>query len=375
MFTTCYKGVTMYCVRMLMLLSMLMPSFFVTAGCAPDTLVATPSHIKNVQILQVRDLILCRTPQGTTLARPVDIIRQRHVNEVIHVVCGDDELDVAVDQRFLLSDTLLYITADQLTTDHRLVNVQGNPIVIDHIERRQGAYSLIMLSVNEYHTFFVTKQGIVLHNNVNFVINAVADSTPAKVALTGVISVATIPLSVPAAAGVILIGGAYHMRDQIVAVGRAIGRGFAWLFGMSMSIGDDAKKHLKKTTSIRHALHEIDKMAEPEPNGDGTYRIYDPSSKHYPVPQKGESPGPGWIAGQLALNASWEVKKDSVVSTMRISYCQGRIVMFKLTYCIGKFKVYHGYYQTEDDLDSMNTYAQRVLREKNVINHRNKIIK
>jgi hypothetical protein len=198
--------------------------------------------------------------------------------------------------------------------------------------------------------------------------------TPAKMIL-GSVGIASIPVSAPAAGALIAAGCIYHAKDHIARACQSIGRGFAWVFGMSTSIGDEAKNHLKKTTSIRHALHEIDQMANPESNDDGTYRIYDPSPKHYPIPQKGASPAPGWILGQLALNSSWEVMTAAGPSTMRIAYCQGRIVMFKLTYSIGKFKVYHGYYQTQDDIDGMNANAREVLKNHNVINHRNKIIK
>jgi len=348
----------------------------IIGGCSGETLVAKPDRLTSIAALKAHDFVICRTHEGTVVTRPIDMVKQRHVDEVIHVEFGNDELDVAVDQRFLLANEEQYITADQLTRDHQLLNIDGNPVIIDCIERRYGTYSLITLSVNEHHTFFVTKQGIVLHNNLTFGFIAIPErfEAPAKVAVTGAAGLIAIPVGTPVAGAIIACGCIYQMKDHITNACRAIGRGFAWLFSTSISVGEEAKRHLKKTTSIRHALHEIDLMADPEPNDDGTYRIYDPSPKHYPKPFPGQSPGPGWIEGQIALNCSWPAETKFGNSYTRVAFCKGEIVVFELTGRFGKFMIYHGYYQNENAINGMDDKIKRVLIKNQIINHRGKII-
>lgn len=349
-------------------------SAIILGGCAPETLVATPSQFNIARALQAHDHILCRTNDGTTIARPLEMIKRRHVDEVVHLEFGDDELDVAVDQRFLIADKARFITADQLTTGHRLVNINGEPVAIDRIERRSGTYSLITLSINEFHTFFVTHQGIVLHNNIagGYTASFETRFEPAGTMMSEGI-MADIPVSGPLA-GVIIIGGCiYHLKDAVSSTCRAIGRGFAWLFGISTSIGDEAKKLLKQNAKPYEA-REIDQMANPEPNDDGTYRVYQPSPKHYPVPWPGESPGPGWIQGQLALNASHFVSIIAGRET-RAGYHSGKVVIFRFTMQIGKLRIFHGYYQDESIINQLPHDIRDTLREHNIINHRGKIIK
>jgi len=351
-------------------------SVIILGGCTPETLVATPSHFDIARMLHTHDRLPCRTDDGATITRSIEMVKHRRVDEVIHLKFGDDELDVATDQRFLIADEARFITADQLTIDHRLVNINGCPVVIDHIERRYGTYLLITLSVNEYHTFFVTKQGIVLHNNLTFSFITIPErfEAPAKVALTGAAGLIAIPVGTPVAGAIIACGFVYHMKDHITNACRAIGRGFTWLFSTSMSIGDEARKYLKQNAKP-HEAREIDQMADPEPNDDGTYRVYQPSPKHYPNPWRDASPGPGWISGQIALNLSWQVITDSGHTETRVAYWNGKIVIFQFTQQIGKLMIYHGYYQNESKISDLDIDIRKILRKYLIINHKDKIIK
>jgi len=350
-------------------------SIITWGGCSSETLIATPQQYRIAQYLHKQDILLCRTRDGITVARPIDMIRKRYVNEVIHIVFRDDELDVVVDQQFLLADSSEYITADRLTTDHKLMNIQGEPVIIDRIERRYGARTLLTFSINEHHTFFVTKQGIVVHNNLALTLVSTFENPVTQIALTG-ISITTIPVSASIAGAVIACGLIYHAKNHIVRACYAIGRGFSWLFGMIKSIGDEAKELLKKRVNAKpHVACEIDQMADPEPNDDGTYLLYEPSPKHYPTPVKNASPGPGWIEGQIALNLSWPVVTDPGKSKTRVAYCRRKIVVFELTGRFGKFMIYHGYYQDKDKINELRTSIMDALKEHNIINHKGKIIK
>jgi hypothetical protein len=343
-------------------------------GCAPETPVATPSQFNIARTLQAHDHILCRTNDGTTVTRPIEMIKQQRVNEVIHLEFGNDELDVAVDQKFLVADKARFMAADQLTTDHRLVNINGEPVAIDRIERRHGTYSLVTFSVNEFHTFFVTQQGIVLHNNIAYDYTAKFETQfePASTMMSEAI-IANIPVNSPLA-GVIVIGGCiYHAKDYIGRACRAIGRGFAWLFGKSMSIGDEMREMLKKRADAKsHIVREIDQMAAPEPDDNGIYRVYEPSPKHYPTPHPGANLGPGWVEGQLALNASWFVSNVEGRET-RLSYWGGKMITFKFTQQIGKFRFFHGFYEYK--VEDLRPPSFEVLRKNGVINHRGKFLK
>jgi hypothetical protein len=367
----------MYIVRITLFACHLLSSMIAMGGCISETLVTTPEQLTRVAALKAQDLVLCRTRERTIVTRPVDMIRHRRVDEVIHITIGNDELDVAVDQLFLLANESRYITADQLTVNDRLMNIHGDLVIIDRIERRYGSYSLIALSVNEHHTFFVTKQGIVLHNNTILGFFTTSDSweSSTKVALTSAAGIIAIPAGIPTVCTVIAGGCIYYAKDHIISACKAIGRGLAWLFGISLSPGDEARKLLEQRKSVNCALHEIALMADPAPNNDNTYRVYEPSPKHYPTPRRNASPGPGWIVGQMSLNFSWEVITDSGASETRVAYCGGRIVIFMFTQQIFRLKIYHGYYQDEDTISSLDIDIRKVLRKNQIINHRDKIIK
>jgi hypothetical protein len=62
-------------------------------------------------------------------------------------------------------------------------------------------------------------------------------------------------------------------------------------------------------------------------------------------------------------------------SEMRIAYWNHKIVVFKFTQRMGKFIIYHGYYQDECAIGQLSKNARNALRDNGVINHKDKLIK
>jgi hypothetical protein len=63
----------------------------IIGGCASETLVATPSQFNIARALHTHDHILCRTSEGATTTRSIDMVQHRRVDEVMHLEFGSDD--------------------------------------------------------------------------------------------------------------------------------------------------------------------------------------------------------------------------------------------------------------------------------------------
>jgi len=130
-------------------------------GCFPgDALVLTPSGSISLKDCQIGDNVLCYTPDGEVLTRPITEVYTHGKQEVLEFILGTGRLILTPNHWVLKADGQ-YTYASDFEKDDYLVDLKNEPQKILSIQQLQPEL-VYTLTVKDYHTFFVN--GFRVHN-------------------------------------------------------------------------------------------------------------------------------------------------------------------------------------------------------------------
>ena len=130
-------------------------------GCFPaDTQVLTPTGTTRIEDCQIGDEVLCYTPDGEVLTRPIMEKYTHGKQELIQFVCGLKKLTLTPNHWVLKSDGQ-YDYAENFEKGDGLLDVKGDTHKILQIDSSPSEI-VYTLSVQDYATFFA--EGFRVHN-------------------------------------------------------------------------------------------------------------------------------------------------------------------------------------------------------------------
>ena len=130
-------------------------------GCFPgDALVLTPAGSTPLKDCQIGDTVLCFTPDGEVLTRPITEVYTHGKQEVLEFMFGIGRLIVTPNHWILKSDGQFTYASDFEKGDY-LLDLKNEPQKILSIQKLQPEI-VYTLTVRDYHTFFVN--GFRVHN-------------------------------------------------------------------------------------------------------------------------------------------------------------------------------------------------------------------
>jgi hypothetical protein len=130
-------------------------------GCFPaDTSVLTPSGSTPIQDCQIGDKVLCYTPDGEVMSRPITEVETHAKQDLIEFVFGTANL-VLTPNHWVLKASGQYDYAFNFEVGDYLVDLKGESQKILYINSipKQVVY---IITVQDYHTFFA--DGFRVHN-------------------------------------------------------------------------------------------------------------------------------------------------------------------------------------------------------------------
>ena len=132
-------------------------------GFLAGTVVNTPCGCKTIESLQIQDPI---TSLHNNSVKTTEIATIKHVllKSYLEIAVGNEIINVALDHKFYLPIKNKWVEAQQLINGDVLLCAHNQTIQIDTIEFIDHAVIAYSLSVNKYHTFFISSHNILVHN-------------------------------------------------------------------------------------------------------------------------------------------------------------------------------------------------------------------
>ena len=130
-------------------------------GCFPaDTQILTPTGSMRIEDCQVGDKVLCYTPDGEVLSRPIIETYTHGKQDLIQFVCGVKKVTLTPNH-WVLKGTGQYDYAENFEKGDTLLDLKGDHHKILHIESVPSEI-VYTLTVQDYSTFFA--EGFRVHN-------------------------------------------------------------------------------------------------------------------------------------------------------------------------------------------------------------------
>lgn len=141
---------------------LLFPLFFFilchAEGFGPGTLIKVPDGYKRIENLCVGDHVISHDPAKNTVISRISHTAKKSINSYIRIHVADGCICAANDQQLYDEEHGAWITAGSLKTGDISA---GHTITIDMINATIDVY---LITVEEYHTFFVSRLNICAHN-------------------------------------------------------------------------------------------------------------------------------------------------------------------------------------------------------------------
>jgi hypothetical protein len=135
-------------------------------GCfIAGTDILTPDGMKDIETVQVGDLVMADDPStpGDVQERRVTQIFQHEVSTLIDLTIDGEVITTTEEHPFWVPD-LGWVKAKDLQEGTTLQTDDGAIVDIDHIEKRNGNFTVYNFEVEGFHSYFVSDLGILVHN-------------------------------------------------------------------------------------------------------------------------------------------------------------------------------------------------------------------
>ena len=138
-----------------------------TAACfVAGTLVATVNGLAAIETIKAGDYMLSTDPDTMkTEYKQVLETYIRKVDRLVHLIISGEEIITTVDHPFYVQ-CRGFIEAGNLLVGDKLVSAIGEDLLIEdyHIEETENLVDVYNLQVEDYHTYHVGKNSVLVHN-------------------------------------------------------------------------------------------------------------------------------------------------------------------------------------------------------------------
>jgi hypothetical protein len=139
------------------------PTQAFTEGFAAGTLVKVPDGYEKIENLKIGDSVVCFDNEQKFVARPILFIHTKHLSQYARLVIDAEVIKLSAQQKIYNVATASWIVVSDLD------NLCGSLI-----ELKNDPIDLYVLSVAEYHNFFISKSDICVHNFIPAIVAGIS---------------------------------------------------------------------------------------------------------------------------------------------------------------------------------------------------------
>ena len=146
--------------------TLLAPTYLIGEGFVEGTLVVTPQGYTAIDHVSVGDRVVSYNIETGVLEHDVvSRVQQTTIDSFVLITLGETLLAVAPDHRLYCPfEDDRWVMARDITSKHCIAMVPPEAVTVDDVVIMQYAVSAYSLSVQKNHNFFVSEQGILVHN-------------------------------------------------------------------------------------------------------------------------------------------------------------------------------------------------------------------
>ncbi|MEH2294027.1 polymorphic toxin-type HINT domain-containing protein [Nostoc sp.] len=150
-----------------------------TCNCfVAGTKILTTEGEKNIEDIQVGDWVVSDDPNtpGEIEAHQVLQTFVHDVSSVVDIYINGEKISTTDDHPFWVKDKG-WVKAKDLKSGDQLQNDKEEVVTVNHINRQEGNFKVYNFEVQDFHTYFVSDLGVLVHNTCNIdVINETINS-------------------------------------------------------------------------------------------------------------------------------------------------------------------------------------------------------
>jgi hypothetical protein len=130
------------------------------------TEVLTPDGLVNIEDIEVGDWVISDDPttEGGVVAKQVTRTFERTDNNGIVEIILDDELISTTGNHEFWLDEKGWVEAKDIKEGDLLWTEDGDLVAVEGISKREGTFEVFNFEVDDFHTYFVSTDGVLVHN-------------------------------------------------------------------------------------------------------------------------------------------------------------------------------------------------------------------
>jgi len=153
--------------NILLIFIVLFNNLICTQGFVQGTLIKTTTGYKTIEQIRPGDYVYCSDIKRHCAQKAVVTkITQQQSKSIVAIKIGDNTILSGPAHLFYLPLEQRWEQAQYLTPDHILISYHNEHVRISDVQHIYELTQLFDLTVDTHHTFFVSEQDIVVHNNV-----------------------------------------------------------------------------------------------------------------------------------------------------------------------------------------------------------------
>lgn len=144
-------------------------------GFAAGTLVKVPHGYVAIEDLKIGDLVICRDNRHKLVVRPIFYIMKKHVHRYAQIIMDDEVIRLSVKQKLYNKAFKSWMTVQDVKN-----------LYVNVVELKNEPIDVYILSIVEYHNFFVSKGDIGAHNFIPALVAGISFLFGSGIELAGI---------------------------------------------------------------------------------------------------------------------------------------------------------------------------------------------